>query len=140
MKHSKHITSWAEQGHTRDQLLAFPLSFISSFILSFFPSLIFSFFLSFLPTFLLSFCLPSFLLSFKVISGLKSIWLGVWLVDGWTSQIIMPLSRPTGLSSGPSVAIYSEMDVRGSSFIHQIFDKRICIKFSIYTINTKSIL
>ena len=38
--HTRVKTCWAEQGHTRDQLLNFPLR-LSSFLLSFFPSCMF---------------------------------------------------------------------------------------------------
>ena len=45
---AKEWTSWAELGHTRDQLIVFP-----SFLFNFFPSFLFTFFPSFLPFFLL---------------------------------------------------------------------------------------
>ena len=104
----KEKTSWAEQGHTRDRLMAFPLflcSFLSSypftsfFLFSFFPSFLLSFFPSFVFSFLSSFYFYFFTAKLQSISTLAG-----WSA-GRSSQILMhSTAYPTGLSSGPSVA------------------------------------
>ena len=103
----KKETSWAEQGHTQDQLLAFPFftsflisfsllyifsfSFFLSFLFPLFPTFLFLLLFSFFPFFFLSFLLfillfffPSFLLDLHFNFGEDSS-RGCWDINNFQS-------------------------------------------------------